>query len=154
MYIATRDCNFLANLSFTRPRLSPIFLTRLHETMRPESIETSTNSIFLAFLLIEILIYTKQRMAFKLNFVAWRISWHEVSNCIVIQSLSLPFQSSYFLRRPQKLTKSSPSIWHYVHSKCQVNGEDFVNKVIFIYDYTWQNFRLWILCLVNKTQNS
>ena len=69
--LSISDCNFLANLSFTRPRLSPIFLTRLHETLRPESIETSTNSIFLAFLLIEILIYTKQKMAFKLNFVAY-----------------------------------------------------------------------------------
>ena len=35
--LATSDCNFLANLSFTRPRLSPNFLTRLHETTRPGS---------------------------------------------------------------------------------------------------------------------
>ena len=30
------DCNFLANLNFTRPRPSPIILTRLHETTRQE----------------------------------------------------------------------------------------------------------------------
>ena len=35
-------------------------------------------------------------------------------------------KSSCFTRRPQKLTKSSPSIWHYV-VRCQINGEDFVN---------------------------
>ena len=34
-YFPASDCNFLANLSFTRPRVSPIFLTRLHETTRP-----------------------------------------------------------------------------------------------------------------------
>ena len=28
-------CNFLATISFTRPRVSPFFLTRLHETTRP-----------------------------------------------------------------------------------------------------------------------
>ena len=31
----TSDCNFLANLGFTSPRVSPIFLPRLHETTRP-----------------------------------------------------------------------------------------------------------------------
>jgi hypothetical protein len=30
--VAISGCNFLANLSFTRPRVSPIFLTRLYET--------------------------------------------------------------------------------------------------------------------------
>ena len=25
------------------------------------------------------------------------------------------------------MTKSSPSIWHCVSSKCQINGEDFIN---------------------------
>ena len=30
-----------------------------------------------------------------------------------------------FLRRAQKLTKSSPSIWRLL-SKCQIDGEDFV----------------------------
>ena len=36
-YLWFSDCNFLANLSFTRPRVSPIFFTRLHETTRPGS---------------------------------------------------------------------------------------------------------------------
>ena len=34
--------------------------------------------------------------------------------------------SSCFLRRPQKLTKSSLSIWHLL-CKHQIDGEDFVN---------------------------
>ena len=32
-----------------------------------------------------------------------------------------------FSRRPQKLMKSSQSIWRYVVSKRQIDGEDFVN---------------------------
>ena len=35
--MCSSDCNNLANISFTRPRVSPIFLTRLHETTRPGS---------------------------------------------------------------------------------------------------------------------
>ena len=33
--------------------------------------------------------------------------------------------NSCFLRRPQKITKSSPSIWHLL-GKRQIDGEDFV----------------------------
>ena len=29
--------------------------------------------------------------------------------------------------KARKLTKSSPSIWHYLWSMCQTDGEDFVN---------------------------
>ena len=35
-------------------------------------------------------------------------------------------KSSCFLRKPQKLTKSSPWIWHLL-SKRQIDDEDFVN---------------------------
>ena len=47
------DCNFLADLSFTRPRLSPIFLTRLHETTRPKPFLIVIMSIFLKFVYSE-----------------------------------------------------------------------------------------------------
>ena len=46
-YLYSSDCNFLANLSFTKPRLSPIFLTRLHETTRPEFFLVDIASIFI-----------------------------------------------------------------------------------------------------------
>ena len=36
LQVGTSGCNFLATISFTRPRVTPFILTRLHETMRPE----------------------------------------------------------------------------------------------------------------------
>ena len=42
------------------------------------------------------------------------------------QIFKIQSKSSCFLRSPQKWTKSSPSIWRLL-SKCQIDGEDFVN---------------------------
>ena len=50
----------------------------------------------------------------------WR-SWWDLIQPIFLNlfyfTFQLWYQSSCFLRRPQKLMKSSPSIWHYIMSK-------------------------------------
>ena len=42
------------------------------------------------------------------------------------------FLKFIFSMKARKLTKSSPSIWHYLWSMCQTDGEDFVNFLAFL----------------------
>ena len=44
-----------------------------------------------------------------------------------------------------------PSGTFYLHPTVFLWKNKSSTKVLFTYEYTWQNFRLWIFCLVNKT---
>ena len=128
--LCTSDCNFLANLSFTRPRLSPIFLTRLHKTTRPDILSIFIN--FCHFCSMYKYTYFYQNVLSRFLTLAY---WCKSS---ILSSLSLSILSfsscSSFWKicfkirtfwEAHKIWKKSSSWFGHLLSKCTKHEEDF-----------------------------
>ena len=96
-------CNNLANISFTRPRVSPIFLTRLHETTRPG-----------AFLIIHFVFQYQLNNCRIAVHLKTKVVFYDINSCLVSFFCANAFLSSIAINSDLiNLSSITKKIPHY-----------------------------------------